>query len=375
MKKSFQTIVLLVFLKTLIVNPVFCQDENGNTSTSQVNTVTTAVPFLMINPDARSGGLGGAGVSSTPDVYSMQWNPAKYAFIEDNGGFALSYTPWLRNLNNDLGLFYLNGYFKVSDKQTIASSLRYFALGETQFFVPMGVYKPRELALDVAYSIALSEYFATAIALRYIYSDLTQGQVVGGGTIANKPGQALAFDIATYYNRKLPWELPIYFALGLNISNIGNKISYTDDIKPQFLPTNLRLGPSLTVKFSEANRLSFMVDMNKLLVPTPNHERMEEINDMSVFVGMLNSFSTAPGGISEHMNEIKYAFGVEYRHKHFAVRQGYFHEHRNKGNRKFLTFGAGVYFGVFSFNLSYLYPIGFLSPLQNTIAFSLGFNF
>jgi hypothetical protein len=367
---------ILSVLLLLSINLSFVYSQEDNTDV--VNTVTTAVPFLMIAPDARAGAMGDAGVSSTPDVFSMHWNPAKYAFTESKFAAALGYTPWLRNLVNDIGLSYLSGYYKIDELQTIAASLMYFSLGEIQFTdenaLPMGTYKPNELAVDFAYARLLSEQLSGAIAIRYIYSDLTQGQDVQG--MPTKPGRAIAADVAAYYKRELEWKTPALFAFGVNISNIGNKISYTDDMNSNFIPINLRLGPSLLFDLDEYNQFAVLLDLNKLLVPTPNAERAEEIQNMSVVSGMFNSFSTAPGGFSEHLNEITYSLGLEYLYdKQFAIRGGYFHEHRLKGNRKYFNMGFGLKYNVLALDFSYLVPIGQLSPLQNTIRISLSFDF
>ncbi|MFO8066757.1 MAG: type IX secretion system outer membrane channel protein PorV [Bacteroidales bacterium] len=369
----FKVVFSFILLIALSFN-LSAQDDD------EVNTVTTAVPFLMITPDARAGAMGDAGVSSTPDVFSMHWNPAKYAFMEADFGAAISYTPWLRNLVNDIGLSYLSGFYKLDELQTVAASLVYFSLGEIQFTdenaVPTGIYKPNELAVDVAYSRLLSENLSGAVAVRYIYSDLTQGQYVGGGTIETRPGTAVAADVAVYYKRELELSTPALLAFGVNISNIGNKISYTDDINANFIPINLRLGPSLLFDLDEYNQFAVMLDLNKLLVPTPNPERREEIEEMSVVAGMFNSFSTAPGGFSEHMNEITYSAGLEYVYdKQFALRAGYFNEHRLKGNRKYFTLGLGLKYSVLGLDFSYLVPVGTLSPLQNTMRISLSFDF
>ncbi|MFW5792983.1 MAG: type IX secretion system outer membrane channel protein PorV [Bacteroidota bacterium] len=375
--KFLKTLVIVSFLFAFNLN-LFAQDNDDNTNT--VNTVTTAVPFLMITPDARAGAMGDAGVSSTPDVFSMHWNPAKYAFVDGKIGAAVSYTPWLRNLVNDIGLSYLSGFYKIDELQTIAASLMYFSLGEIQFTdenaVPTGIYKPNELAVDFAYSRLLSDNFSGAVAVRYIYSDLTQGQYVGGGTIETRPGRAIAADVAAYYKKEIEMKTPALFSFGVNISNIGNKISYTDDINSNFIPINLRLGPSMLFDLDEYNQFAVMLDLNKLLVPTPNPDRREEIEEMGVVSGMFNSFSTAPGGFSEHLTEITYSAGLEYIYdKQFAIRAGYFNEHQYKGNRKYFTVGLGLKYSVLGLDFSYLVPVGTLSPLQNTMRISLSFDF
>jgi hypothetical protein len=346
MKKVFSGAILAVVLFMIYV-PVKGQ---GGPDTGQIlgqnaqNTITTAVPFLMIAPDARAGALGDAGVSSSPDANSLHWNPAKLAFIEEDMGFSLSYTPWLRELVNDINLSYLSGFRRLDELQTIAFSLLYFTLGEIQFTDDQGEYrgtvKPNEFALSAAYSRKLGENISGAIGLRYIYSNLTQGQWIGG-TIETKPGMALAADVSAYYRRELNWETPTTLSAGINISNIGNKISYTDEISADFIPINLRFGPSLTFDLDDFNQISFLLDVNKLLVPTPpiwavgedgrpifdsdNNRIIYKGRDpnRSVVAGMFGSFADAPGGFSEEINEFTYSAGVEYWYdRQFALRGG-----------------------------------------------------
>ncbi len=358
-----------------------------------VNTITTAVPFLLIAPDARAGALGDAGVSSSPDINSMHWNPAKYAFMEQEMGFGVSYTPWLRTLVPDINLGYLTGYRKLDELQTIAFSLKYFSLGDVNFTDQvgnsMGTVRPNEFAVDVAYSRILGNHISGAIATRFIYSDLTQGQLEGA-----EAGISLAADVAAYYQRELNWDTPTEFAAGINISNIGNKISYTDDINADFIPINFRFGPSLTFELDNYNELALMVDFNKLLVPTPpiyargedgqvqfdddNEPIIAEGQDpnRSVVAGMLNSFSDAPGGFSEELKEVTVSVAAEYWYdQQFALRAGYFHEHEMKGNRKYFTFGLGLKYNVFGLDFAYLVPVAQRSPLENVLRFSLTFDF
>jgi len=363
----------------------------------RVNTITTAVPFLMISPDARAGALGDAGVSSSPDVNSMRWNPAKYAFIDQDMGFALNYTPWLRSLVPDINLSYLSGFRRLDDLQVIAFSMTYFTLGEINFTDEVGNFlfpvKPNEFSFDAAYARMLSENLSGAIAARFIYSDLTQGQRAGG--METQAGVALAADVAVYYQRELAWDnTPATFAAGLNISNMGNKISYTDEVNAEFIPINLRIGPSLTFDLDEFNQLSLMVDFNKLLVPTPPIYARDDSGgviigddgeyviergerpDRSVVAGMLGSFTDAPGGFREELNEITISTGVEYWYdRQFALRAGYFHEHESKGNRKYFTLGVGLKYNVFGLDFSYVVPLAQRSPLENVLRFSLSFDF
>ncbi len=398
MKSIISLVVLKGFLLFMVPN-VFAQEDTDYgdiLGQGRVNTITTAVPFLMIAPDARAGALGDAGVSSSPDVYSMHWNPAKYAFVEQEMGVSLSYTPWLRALVDDINLSYLSGFRRLDELQTVAFSLVYFSLGDINFTDDVGEYmgtvRPNEFAVDAAYSRKLGENISGAIALRYIYSNLTQGQFVQG--VETKPGMALAADVAAYYQRELNWDNPSTFAAGINISNIGNKISYTDDINADFIPINLRIGPSLTMELDDFNTISFMLDFNKLLVPTPPIYARDDNNQImydddgnpviaqgrdpnrSVVAGMFGSFADAPGGFQEELNEITYSAGVEYWYdQQFAIRGGYFHEHESKGNRKYFTLGLGLKYNVFGLDFAYLVPVAQRSALENVLRFSLSFDF
>lgn len=362
-----------------------------------INTITTAVPFLMIAPDARAGALGDAGVSSTPDANSMHWNPAKYAFIDNDMGFSMSYSPWLRALVNDINLAYLTGYRRINKESTIAASLLYFSLGDITFTNDIGQvigdFKPNEFAVDVTYARLFSEYISGAVALRYIYSNLTGGVFVGGAE--SRAGQSIAADVAMFYTRKL--DLPgndAVFNFGINVSNIGSKMSYTENIETDFIPINLRLGPSITVDLDQYNTMSLMVDFNKLLVPTPPIWKLDtngmpvygpdgnrEIYkgkdpNVSVVSGMFGSFNDAPGGYKEELREITISAGLEYWYdKQFAIRAGYFHEHETKGNRKYFTLGAGLKYNVFGLDFAYLIPTRQRNPLENTLRFSLLFDF
>jgi hypothetical protein len=356
----------------------------------ELNTITTAVPFLMIAPDARSGAMGDAGVTSTPDASSMHWNPAKYAFVEKDMGFSVSYSPWLRALVSDINLAYLAGYKRIDDKQTIAGTLLYFSLGDITFTdiqgEVIGNYKPNEFSVDLTYARKLGPVWSGAVSMRYIYSNLTQGQYVAGA--ATHPGMSLATDVAFYYTKELTMNNldAAWLNLGFNISNIGAKISYSDDnTQKDFIPTNLRFGPSLTIDFNEYNRFSFMIDVNKLLVPTP--PRYDTVDgetvivagmdpDVGVVKGMYQSFYDAPDGFSEEMAEFSFSIGTEYWYdKQFAVRGGFFWEDKTKGNRKFFTLGAGLRYNVFGLDFSYLIPTDQKNPLENTLRFTLTFDF
>ena len=353
------------------------------TSSNGANTITTGVPFLTIAPDSRAGAMGDAGVATSPDVNSQHWNPAKYAFAESEMGIALSYTPWLSQLVKDINLAYLVGYKRLDDQQTVSASLRYFSLGNIQFMSEygdeLGQQKPNELAFDVGYTRLLSDNFSGAVALRYIRSDLTGGQDVGGtGTHA---GSTFATDVAFYYQNKIRMNRKnSTIAAGINISNIGGKISYTDGETKDFIPANLRLGVSYTTEMDQYNTITVTVDANKLLVPTPKSGTGDIITglgaDKSVVAGIFSSFSDAPGGAKEEFKEINYSVGAEYWYnKQFALRAGYYYEDPTKGNRKFFTAGAGLKMNVFALDFSYLLPVAQNNPLANTLRFTLSFDF
>ena len=380
-KKLFLSLTLLGFIAI-----ASAQTSKPNYIGQDLNTVTTAVPFLMIAPDARGGAMGDAGVSSTPDAFSQHWNPAKFAFIDTDMGFSLSYSPWMRKLVSDINLAYVTGYKKLDDNSAISGSLLYFSLGDIVFTDiaggTIGNYRPNEFALDFAYSRKLSPDFSAAISARYIHSNLTQGQDVGSTT--TKPGNSVATDVSVYYQKNTNiFNTPAVFAWGVNISNIGSKISYTNDnTRKDFIPTNLRIGPSLLFNLDEFNSLTFMADFNKLLVPTP--PALDSIGNIiagrdpnvGVPQGMIQSFYDAPGGFKEEMHEITYSIGAEYWYnKQFALRAGYFYEHPTKGNRKYFTMGAGLKYTKFRLDLSYLIPTEQHNPLENTLRFSMILDF
>lgn len=389
-------------LRILLISGLIALILNLNAQDADyVNVITTAVPFLMIGPDARAGGMADGGVASSPDASSMHWNAAKYAFIEEDFGVSLSYTPWLRNLVNDINIAYLSGYVKLDEMQTIAFSLRYFTLGEITFTDDqgnnMGTFKPNEFALDATYARKLHQNLSLAIAGRFIYSDLTQGQTVQGQD--TKPGISVAADVALYWQKKVSWfsTMDAEFAWGLNISNIGNKMSYTNSgTIRNFIPTNFRAGPRLTLELDEYNKLSFQIDINKLLVPTPPIYALDENNnripipgsdkfeidkgmdpDVPVMRGMLQSWYDAPYGMQEELREFNYSAGMEYWYNNIlALRGGFFWEDKSKGNRKYFDLGVGLRYNTFGLDFSYLIPVGAQQhPLQNTMRFSLLFDF
>jgi hypothetical protein len=359
-----------------------------NLGGANLNTITTAVPFLLISPDSRSGAMGDVGVATSPDANSLHWNPAKYSFIGNEMGYAVSYVPWLRALVPDINLSYLTGYKKLNDNEAIGLELRYFSLGDITFTdivgTTVGQYKPNEFALGTSYSRKLSDNFSLAISGRYIYSNLTGGQAAGG--IPTVAGQSIAADVAGYYTNPIQISSQdVDVAVGFNISNIGDKISYTETSVRDFIPINLRLGTALGTEFDDYNKMSFSVDINKLLVPTPPERDGNNIikgkeDNVSVVSGIFQSFSDAPEGFKEEFRELNYSLGTEYWYaEQFAIRAGYFFEHNTKGGRKFFTFGSGVKYNVFALDFSYLInasrAINGNNPLANTMRFTLIFDF
>jgi hypothetical protein len=380
-------LVRFFIVLTLIV--IYSESVNAQATTSGANTITTAVPFLSITPDSRAGGMGDAGVGTTPDVNSQHWNPAKYAFSEMDMGIGLSYSPWLRTLVDDINMAYLVGYKKLDDVQTISGSLRYFALGDIVFTNEnaeiMGQQSPNEFALDFGYTRLLSEIFSGAVAVRYIRSDLTSGQLING--VESHAGNSYAADVAFYlYNEFRANRRDNIISAGINIQNIGAKISYTEGEVKDFIPTMLKLGAAYTTEMDDYNTFTFAVEANKLLVPTPPQDTSTYdpgdviypggINsDIGVIEGIFKSFGDAPGGMTEEFQEINFSVGLEYWYnKQFAIRTGYFYEHENKGNRKFFTLGAGLKMNVFALDFSYLLPTQQNHPLANTLRFSLTFD-
>ena len=356
--------------------------------TGGLNTITTAVPFLMITPDSRSGSMGDVGAATSPADSSISTNPAKYSFIEDDLGFSISYVPWLRALVPDINLSYISGYKKLNQNDAVAFELRYFSLGDITFTDilgnTLGQFNPNELALGGSYSRKLSDLFSLSLATRYIYSNLTGGQMAGD--IQTNAGKSFAADVAGYYTNKIRFlKKDSDLSFGFNISNIGNKISYTNVGERDFIPINLKLGSSININFDDYNSMSYSFDINKLLVPTPPLYNSEnEIiagkdPNVSVVSGIFQSFSDAPDGFSEELREINLSFGTEYWYaQQFALRGGYFYEHDTKGGRKFFTFGAGVKYNVFALDFSYLInasrTINGTNPLANTMRFTMIFD-
>jgi len=403
-EKLFRILILFTVLNTAAYaySQPFINYDYITGKTMNLFNVNTKVPFLIITPDARASALGDAGVSSTPDIHSLYWNPAKYAFYDDDileekrefFKTAVSYTPWLNENTNYINV---TGVFRSNKNHAFAASIRHFGISKTPLsnFYTTQVHFPEhhnELAVDIAYSRKLSNNFSFAVAGRYIYSDIFKEQQIINNS-KTKVGQSVAADIALYYQKWFDWNTPMRFAFGANISNIGSKISYIENTDGYFIPINLRLGSSFTFRIFQVSCLSFMVDFNKLLVPTPpiyaRDENGQPIIDndgnyvfekgrdphRSVFSGMLYSFSDAPGGIEEELQEIIISTGVEYSYNdRFILRAGYFHEHENKGGRKLYTAGVGMKYNFFAFDFSYSLPVNKTYYLDNVVRFTLAMH-
>ncbi len=374
-RRTGKLLFLLVFL--FLPLTMMAQDKED-----MFNPVHSSVTSQTIAPDARAAGMGDVGAATDPDVNSQYWNPAKYPFTISRAGVALNYTPWLRQLVNDMDLAYLAGYYRIGDYSAVSGSLRYFSLGEV--FTSMDddamTINPYEMSLDVAYSLMLSEKFSIAAGVRWIYSDLTYDY-----TDDVSPGSAFAADIACYYNNYVNiGQRECQLGLGLNVSNIGSKISFGGDDHSEFIPTNMRLGASLMVPVDEYNRFSIAADANKLLVPTyPKDENgdyseayaEDHYYNVSSISGIFKSFNDAPGGFKEELEEVSWSVGAEYvYHDQFSLRGGYHHESENKGNRKYFTLGAGFRMNVFSLDVGYVIATAKSNPLDQTLRFTLAFD-
>lgn len=410
--KRFIAIALIL---AMVSTATKAQTAFGSAYNPDYRTITTAVPFLIITPDSRAGGMGDLGVSTTPDVSSIHWNPAKLAFIEETQGFGISYSPWLNNLVPDISLSYLSYYHKLGRRQALGASMRYFSLGQIQFTDELGndvgIFNPNEFALDVAYSLQLSDNLSAGVALRYINSNLTGGQFVQG--LQTRPGQSAAADFSMFYKSEEfdAGDLDAIWTFGVNISNIGAKLSYSESGNRDFLPTNLRIGTGMLFEVDRYNSFNVHIEANKLLVPTPNvllRDSTGQIvygtdnrplilagfdTEVPIVQGMFQSFYDAPGVIDtvingeaviaegsvlrEELREINIGIGGEYWYNNqFAVRGGYFYEHKTKGGRQYFTLGATVKYQVFNLDFAYLIPATSLqrSPLENTLRFTLAFN-
>lgn len=383
MNKSFR--IVSMFLLTLFAITASAQDKKDI-----FNPVNHAVTSQMIAPDARAAGMGDVGVATDPDVSSQYWNPAKYPFTISRAGVSLNYTPWLRQLVSDMDLAYMAGYYRIGDYSAVSGSLRYFSLGEVQTSSSQDgsadmTIKPYEMSVDVAYSLMLSERFSLGAAVRWIYSDLTYDF-----TEETTPGSAFAADISAYYQNYINLgSRECQLGLGLNISNIGSKITFGGDSRSEFIPTNLRLGAALMIPIDEFNRFTISADANKLLVPTypkrdiENNESetdyqdrlQRDYYDISSISGIFKSFSDAPNGVSEELQEIQWSVGAEYVYNDkFSLRAGYHNESQNKGNRKYFTIGAGFRMSVFSLDAGYVIATAKSNPLDQTLRFSLAFD-
>ena len=370
-------------LLTVISLTVSAQDKN-----SMFNPVHTSVTSQTIAPDARGGAMGDIGAATDPDVNSQYWNPAKYPFAISRAGVALNYTPWLRQLVNDMDLAYLAGYYRIGDYSAVSGSLRYFSLGEVYTSSDVSgsndmTIRPYEMSFDVAYSLMLSEKFSIAAAVRWIHSDLTYDY-----TEETTPGNAFAADIAAYYQNYINiGQRECQLGVGLNVSNIGSKITFGGDDNSEFIPTNLRLGASLMVPIDEYNKFTIAADANKLLVPTYPQKKEEESDedfevrkqkdyyDVSSISGIFKSFTDAPGGFKEELQEVNWSVGGEYTYNDkFSVRAGYHHESENKGNCKYFTVGAGFKMNVFSLDAGYVIATAKSNPLDQTMRFTLTFD-
>jgi hypothetical protein len=376
-------VVVLLILVTLGGS-----SELFSQQTSELNAIQTVVPFLIIAPDSRAGGMGDAGVATQPDAYSMHWNQSKFAFIDGDGGIGLSYSPWLRALVPDINIAYLTGYKRIDTRQVVSASLLYSSLGDIPFTDDFGAlqrnFNPNEFSLDAGYSRLFSENLSGGIAFRFIYSNLTGGFTSGG--TETKPGTSFAADISGYYQKEITIsDKNGILAFGLNFSNIGSKMSYTDAREPDYIPMNMRLGTSGTIELDNYNKITLTIDLNKLLVPTPPLYYNKAVNDsivsgkdpnVSVPVAIFQSFYDAPGGFREELHEITYSIGAEYWYNNqFAIRGGYFCEDPSKGNRKYFTAGAGFRLNIFTLDFSYLIPLVQNNPLARTLRFSLSFDF
>lgn len=357
----------------------------GQDSTRRV--ISTAVPFLTITPDARSAGMGDVGVALSPDANATHWNPAKLAFLEKTMGMSISYSPWLQKLVNDMSIAYLSGYYKISKQEAVAMSLRYFNMGSIQFTDLQGRlqqdFNPREIALDGTYSRKLSKEFSMAITGRFVHSNLAGNFSNGAGNVNATPGNVVAADISAYYEKKkIIGMIPTTLAFGLNISNIGGRMTYNNPTTADYIPTNLRLGTGITAEIDEYNKLTFALDINKLLVPTPPIRNGQgqitkgKNPDRTLVSAMFGSFNDAPNGLREEIQELMFAMGAEYWYKDiFALRGGYFNEHTIKGARKYFTLGLGFRYQKFGIDFAYMMPTIQNHPLADTMRFTLLFDF
>ncbi|MES2266404.1 MAG: type IX secretion system outer membrane channel protein PorV [Bacteroidota bacterium] len=381
--KFLSTKNLTVYI--LLALPVFAAAQSTTTTNgSGTNAIPTAVPFLNISPDSRSGAMGDAGVAISPDVNANYWNPAKLAFLENDNDISFSYSPWLRHLVPDVNLAYLAYAHKIDERNTFGASIRYFNLGSIQLIdanqTEQGVYKPNEFSIDASFARKFGTNLSLGLTLRYIYSNFSNGAFVTGSGQQNKAGNAISAGVSMFYNK--PYGDGSNFAFGAHISNIGNKISYTSTGPSYFLPANLKLGVANTWQLDALSKFTVAFDVNKLLVPTPplrdasgNIVKGSD-DDVSVPAGIFRSFGDAPGGFSEELKELSFSPGLEYLYNDiFAIRAGYFYENPNKGGRHYATTGFGLKYDVFKFDFSYLIASQQNSPLANTLRLTLSASF
>ena len=400
MKKIF-SFVLVVVLMSMVLTAQNVNNDYNYLGQERLNTITTAVPFLTVAPDSRAAGMGDMGVATSSDVNSQHHNPSKYVFNTSKFGVSFSYSPWLRKLVNDINLLYFSTFYKVTDNDALAFSLRYFSLGNITFTdnqgQDMGTQKPNEFAIDITYSRKLIEQLSLAITPRFIYSNLTAGQYVEG--VETQAGLAGAADVSLFYQQDFAVKGLYNSTLraGLMFSNIGNKISYSSGtMRRDFLPTNLKLGMTYALDFNEYHSLMFGVEVNKLLVPTPPIYKQDSSGryvtdasgnyviergknpNVSVAQGIFQSFADAPYGALEEFHEVNWSLGLEYNYRKLLfVRLGYFYEHPTKGNRQYVTIGAGIHYSIFALDVSYLFATTKQQhhPLENTLRFTLTFDF
>ena len=400
--KCFSKIIALATC-AFVSAGVNAQVTNTSQLLGQRNVITTAVPFLLITPDAAAGAMGDVGAATPPDADAIHWNPAKLAFMPHDGGIAVSYTPWLRSLVPDISLSYLSGYYKIDKLSGFGASLRYFSLGDIQFTDNFGndlkQYRPYEFATDLAYARKLSDNFSIGVAGRLIYSDLAGKTPLNNGS-TTQPALGFGGDISGYYTKQLKISgYKANFGLGFDISNMGPRITYTNETQRDYIPINMRVGTYFNIHIDDYNEIAFAFDLNKLLVPTPPSYKLDTLGNplrdgsgalvidkgkdpnRPVLEGMFTSFYDAPGGISEEIKEINPSFGLEYWYdKQVAGRLGYFYEAASKGNRQYLTIGGGVRYNILTLDFSYLITTNGQTttqrnPLDNTLRFTLQLHF
>lgn len=381
--KFISTKAILVYIVFLLPSAVMSQTIGTNTNGSNTSAIPTAVPFLNITPDSRSGALGDAGVAISPDVNATYWNPAKLAFLENNNDASLSYSPWLRNLVPDISLSYLSYAHKLDSRNSLGLSLRYFNYGSIEFRDAnqnnLGTYTPNEFAINGSFARKFGDEFSLGLTIGYIHSNLSNAFFSSGTGAQVRAGNAVAAGVSLFYTKKTQeFGDDAIFSFGANISNIGTKISYSNDGTNYFLPANLKFGAANTWNLDDFNQLTLTFDINKLLVPTPPIRDADgniikgKDDNVSVPSGIFGSFTDAPNGFSEEMQELTFSPGLEYWYnQRFALRAGYFYQNPNKGDAHYVTLGVGFKYQDFNFDFSYLAASQQNSPLANTLRFTL----